>query len=98
MAKKSRKARAAARSGKAVPRSESKQQQAQASNQNTAQQSAQAASRKQSRQPEAVAVAVNIMQPGQFDYVKSDLIRIGIISASLIIILIVLTFVPALRT
>jgi|GEM_PF-449299 guanyl-specific ribonuclease Sa len=96
MAKKSRKARAAARSGKAVPRSESKQQQAQASNQNTAQQPAQAASRKQSRQPEAVAV--NIMQPGQFDYVKSDLIRIGIISASLIIILIVLTFVPALRT
>jgi len=96
MAKKSRKARAAARAGKAVPRSESKQQQAQASNQNTAQQPAQAASRKQSRQPEAVAV--NIMQPGQFDYVKSDLIRIGIISASLIIILIVLTFVPALRT
>ena len=96
MAKKSRKARAAARSGKALPRSENKQQQMQVASQKSEQHPTQVTSKKPAKQMEAVAV--NILQPEKFDYVKSDLIRIGIISASLIIILIVLTFVPALRT
>ena len=45
--------------------------------------------------PVAAAVAV---QPRSYDYVKSDLARIGIIAAVLILILIVLTFIPALKS
>lgn len=82
--KKSRKARAVARAGKAPQRSENKQKQTQSVSQKSA-------------QPPA-AVVVNTMQPGQYDYVKGDLIRIGIISTALIIIIIVLTFIPALKT
>ena len=45
--------------------------------------------------PIAAAVAI---QPKSYDYVKSDLVRIGIIAAVLILILIVLTFIPALKS
>ena len=45
--------------------------------------------------PVAAAVA---FQPKNYDYVKSDLVRIGIVASVLILILIVLTFVPALKS
>jgi hypothetical protein len=45
--------------------------------------------------PVAAAIA---FQPKNYDYVKSDLVRIGIIACALILILIVLTFVPALKS
>jgi hypothetical protein len=45
--------------------------------------------------PVAAAVA---FQPKNYDYVKSDLVRIGIIASALILILIILTFVPALKS
>ena len=94
--KKSRKVRAAARAGKAPQRSENKQKQAQSASQKLAQQPAQASIQKSAQQP--AAVVVNALQPGQYDYVKGDLIRIGIISTILIVIIIVLTFIPALKT
>jgi hypothetical protein len=89
MAKKSRKARATTRPNAAPQRTETPQPQAQAQGQ--------VATRKSARQQPVVA-AVNVMQPGHYGYVKDDLIRIGIISAVLILILVVLTFIPALRT
>jgi hypothetical protein len=45
--------------------------------------------------PVAAAIA---FQPKNYDYVKSDLVRIGIIACALILILIMLTFVPALKS
>jgi hypothetical protein len=45
--------------------------------------------------PVAAAVA---FQPKNYDYVKSDLVRIGIVASALILILIILTFVPALKS
>ena len=45
--------------------------------------------------PAAVVVA---FQPKNYDYVKSDLVRIGIVASVLILILIILTFVPALKS
>lgn len=44
-----------------------------------------------------VAAAI-VFQPKNYDYVKSDLVRIGIIAGVLILILIILTFVPALKS
>lgn len=45
--------------------------------------------------PIAPAVA---FQSKNYDYVKSDLVRIGVIACVLILILIILTFVPALKS
>lgn len=45
----------------------------------------------------SAAVAAFVQTPANYDYVKSDLVRIGIIAGALIIITVVLTFVPALR-
>lgn len=45
--------------------------------------------------PIAAAVA---FQPKSYDYVKSDLVRIGIIASVLILILVILTFIPALKS
>ena len=42
--------------------------------------------------------AAAAFQPKNYDYVKSDLVRIGIVAGVLILILIVLTFVPALKS
>lgn len=86
MAKKSRKARVTTRANAVSQRPDGKQTQTQN----------QAVTQKSVKQP-AVA-AVNIMQPGHYDYVTQDLIRIGIISAVLILILVALTFIPALKT
>jgi len=38
-----------------------------------------------------------VLQPQNYSYVKSDLIRIAIIAGILILVLIILTFVPALK-
>ena len=46
----------------------------------------------------APAAAVVAVKPKNYDYVKSDLVRIGIVASVLILILIMLTFVPALKT
>jgi hypothetical protein len=86
VAKKSRKARAGARINSAPQKIEGKQSQPQS----------QSAAQKSAKQP--VPAAINVLQPGHYDYVKSDLISVGIISAVLILILIVLTFIPGLRT
>jgi len=88
MAKKSRRARSTASPAAAPQRTESQQPQAQGQ--------VPVSTRRAARQP--VVTAVNIMQPGHYEYVKEDLIRIGVISAVLILILIVLTFIPALKT
>lgn len=53
-----------------------------------------ASSRASARQ----AAAAPVVQPISHEYVKTDLIQIGIIAAALILIIIILTFVPALRT
>ncbi len=42
--------------------------------------------------------AATVIQPTDYSYVKTDLIRIGIIAGALIIIIVILTFIPALRT
>ena len=86
MAKKSRRARATTRTSAAPQQPENNQP---AQNQ--------VASRRSARQQPVVA-AVNVLQAGHYDYVKEDLIRIGILAAVLFVILIVLTFIPALRT
>jgi hypothetical protein len=44
--------------------------------------------------PVAAAIA---FQPKNYDYVKSDLVRIAIIASALILILVILTFIPALK-
>jgi len=38
------------------------------------------------------------LQPQNYDYVKSDLVSIAIIAGALILVLIVLTFIPALKS
>jgi hypothetical protein len=83
MAKKSRKSRARNR----VP--ETSRQPAS----NPAQQKGQTASAKV--QVKAVAA---VLQPQNYDYVKSDLVRIGVIAGVLVLILLILTFVPALKS
>jgi len=86
MAKKSRKTRVIARTNSAPQRTERKLPKSQN----------QAAIQKSADQP-AVAAA-NVTLAGRYDYVKDDIIRISIISASLILILVILAFIPALRT
>jgi len=46
----------------------------------------------------APAAAVVAFQPKNYDYVKSDLVRIGIIAGALILIMVMLTFIPALKS
>lgn len=46
----------------------------------------------------APATAAMVYQSKNYDYVKSDLVRIGIIAGALILVLVILTFVPALKT
>lgn len=46
----------------------------------------------------APAAAVVAFQPKNYDYVKSDLVRIGIIAGALILIMVVLTFIPELKS
>lgn len=50
-----------------------------------------------SKKAAPVAAAV-VFQTRNYDYVKSDLVRIGVIACVLILILVVLTFVPALKS
>lgn len=50
------------------------------------------------KQVQNLVPAPNILQAGQYDYVKRDLINIGIVISILVLILIVLTFVPGLKT
>jgi hypothetical protein len=45
-----------------------------------------------------VNAAVVTVQPQNYDYVKSDLVRIAVIAGALILVLIILTFVPALKS
>lgn len=45
-----------------------------------------------------VVAAQAAVQPKNYDYVKSDLVRIGIIAGVLFLILIILTFIPALKS
>jgi hypothetical protein len=85
MSKKSRKARARGRVEPITPVVSSRPQP-------KIQATAQAAS----RQPAVTAAAT--FQAKNYDYVKSDLVRIAIIAGSLILILIILTFVPALKS
>jgi hypothetical protein len=82
MAKKSRKARARGRV------SETTRQPAAT----PAQQKAQPSSAK--AQLNAAAVAT---QPQNYNYVKTDLVSIAVIGGALILILVILTFVPALK-
>ena len=56
----------------------------------------QATAKVASRQPAVTAAAT--FQAKNYDYVKSDLVRITIIAGSLILILIILTFIPALKS
>ncbi|MBN1689943.1 MAG: hypothetical protein JW901_02845 [Dehalococcoidia bacterium] len=55
----------------------------------------------QKAQPARSKAQVNsvaaVLQPQNYSYVKSDLIRIAIIAGILILVLIILTFVPALK-
>ena len=46
----------------------------------------------------APVAATVVFQAKNYDYVKSDLVRIGIVASVLILILIILTFVPALKS
>jgi hypothetical protein len=54
-----------------------------------------APSSKANRQPVATA---SVALPMSHEYVKSDLIHIGIIAAVLILIMIILAFIPGLNT
>ena len=85
MAKKSRRARIKGRVAEAPQRFENKQ--LQPKNQPLAQYA--------KKQP--AVVTSNVIQVSNHDYVKSDLIHVGIIAGALILILIILTFVPALK-
>ncbi|MHB8085134.1 MAG: hypothetical protein ACYDHZ_04880 [Dehalococcoidia bacterium] len=85
MSKKSRKARAKGRIEPIAPVAGSRPQT-----------KVQATAQVASRQPAVTAAAV--FQAKNYDYVKSDLIRIVIIAGSLILILILLTLIPALRS
>jgi len=86
MSKKSRRVRAKSRVSEPAQRAEAR----------PIQSAAQPAAKAMAKQP--AGVAASVIQPGNYDYVKSDIIRIGIIAGALILILIVLTFIPALKT
>lgn len=86
MSKKSRRVRAKSRVSEPSQRAEALPMQS----------TARPAVRTMSKQP--AGVAASVMQPGNYDYVKSDVIRIGLIAGALLLILIVLTFIPALKT
>jgi len=45
-----------------------------------------------------VNAAATTVQPQNYSYVKSDLVRIAVIAGALIMVLIILTFVPALKS
>lgn len=47
---------------------------------------------------QTAGTATPVVATVNHDYVKSDLIRIGIIAGSLILIMVILTFIPALNT
>jgi len=83
MSKKSRKSRARSRVAETSRLPDAK----------PAQQKAQPAPAKS--QVNAIATAI---KPQSYDYVKSDLINIAVIAGALILILIILTFVPALKS
>ena len=85
MSKKSRKARARGRVEPITPVASSRPQP-----------KVQATAQVASRQPAVTAAAA--FQAKNYDYVKSDLVRIVIIAGSLILILIILTFIPALKS
>ena len=81
MAKKSRKARARSRVAETTRQPDAR----------PAQQKAQPASAK------AQVNAAVAIQPQNYDYVKTDLVRIAVIAGVLLLVLIILTFVPALK-
>jgi hypothetical protein len=83
MSKKSRKVRSKTRVAQPVGRPDASQ----------SQQSVASVVRGRERQPASAAALV----PVNYDYVKSDLARIGIIAGVLILVIIVLTFIPAMR-
>jgi hypothetical protein len=82
MAKKSRKARARSRVVDTTRQPDAR----------PAQQKAQPASGK------AQLTAAVAIKPQNYDYVKNDLVRIAVIAGVLLLVLIILTFVPALKT
>ncbi len=82
MSKKSRKARSRNR----VPESTRP-------NTGVAQQKAQPA-----RSKGQVNTVAAVIQPQNYSYVRSDLIRIAVIAGVLILVLIILTFIPALKS
>jgi len=45
-----------------------------------------------------VNAAATAVQPQNYSYVKSDLVSIAVIAGALILVLIILTFVPALKS
>jgi len=51
-----------------------------------------------SRSKQQVNVAATALQPQNYSYVKSDLINIAIIAGILILVLIILTFIPAFKS
>ncbi|MDD5398387.1 MAG: hypothetical protein PHU70_04820 [Dehalococcoidia bacterium] len=74
-------------------RSRSRAPEASRSDARPAQQNAQPARSK----PQVSAVAT-ALQPQNYNYVRSDLIRIAIIAGTLILALIIMTFIPALKS
>ena len=87
MAKKSRRARAKNRVGEPAQRP----------NLPVSQPKATAAAPSRSSARAAAMAPAAVIQPANYDYVKSDLVRIGIIAGALILIIVILTFIPALR-
>jgi hypothetical protein len=87
MAKKSRKTRAKSRVAEPVQSMKVSAPQAKATS---------PAPTRSARKVASAAAAV--IQPVDHRYVKNDLIRIGIIAGALLLILVILTFIPALRT
>jgi hypothetical protein len=85
MAKKSRRTRAVNRGTAPVQRLDSKQSQPAASTVTRG-----------AAKPVSLAATV-AQQPENYNYVKGDLVRIGVIAGALILIIVVLTFIPALR-
>jgi hypothetical protein len=86
MSKKSRRARAKIRSAQPARPAENRQSDV----------SRTLAAREGERRP--ASVAASVVAPVSHAYVRSDLIRIGIIVGALIIVIIVLTFLPALQS
>ena len=82
MAKKSRRARAKQRTGESTGQRANIRQElpkSQGSNRVT--------------QSQPIGIATTVIKANQYDYVVGDLIRIGIISGALILVLIILTFI-----